>query len=102
MQRDETRVVVLARFMAKEGKEDELLKSLHKLMEPTHKEPGQIRYELNQNVANPRIITFIEKFKDQVAFDSHVAAPYIKDFFQNVAPSLVEDSEVTFHKEIVP
>ncbi len=102
MKKEETQLVVVARFIAKEGKEDELLQSMHKLMEPTHKEPGQLRYELNQNISNPRMITFIEKFRDQSAFDSHIAEPYIKGFFAEVAPHLVQESEVTFHREILP
>lgn len=102
IQRDETRVVVIAKFLAREGKEQELLERMQRLMEPTHKEPGYIRYELNQNVENPRIITYIEKFKDQQAFDTHKNAPYIADFFQNVAPKLVENQEVTLHREVLP
>jgi quinol monooxygenase YgiN len=102
IRRDETRVVVLARFLAKEGKDRDLLEAMHKLMEPTHKEPGYIRYELNQNFDNPRIITYVEKFKDQAAFEVHKNAPYIVDFFQNVAPKLVEQQEVTFHREVLP
>ena len=102
MQLEETKVVVVARFVAKEDKEQELLESMQKLMEPTHKEPGCLRYELNRDVSNPRKITYIEKFRDQAAFDSHVAAPYIKDFFQNVAPNLVAEQEVTFHREVLP
>ena len=102
MQREETRVVVVARFLAREGKEHELVEAMQKLMEPTHKEPGCLRYELNQDVADPRRVTYIEKFADQAAFDSHVAQPYIKDFFRNVAPSLVQEQEVTFHREVLP
>ncbi len=99
--RDETRVVVIARFLAKEGKEQDLLEAMQRLMEPTHKEPGYIRYELNQNFENPRILTYIEKYKDQAAFDEHKSAPYIRDFFQRVAPELVEQQEVTFHREVL-
>lgn len=102
IRRDETRVVVIARFLAREGKEGELLEKMHKLMEPTHKEPGHLRYELNQNVADPRVITYVEKFKDQSAFEAHKNAPYIVDFFKNVAPGLVEQQDVTFHHEILP
>jgi quinol monooxygenase YgiN len=102
IQRDETRVVVIAKFLAREGKEHELLERMHKLMEPTHKEPGYIRYELNQNVENPRIITYVEKFKDQQAFQAHKNAPYIVNFFQDIAPKLVENQEVTFHREVLP
>lgn len=102
IRRDETRVVVIARFVAREGKEGELLEAMQKLMEPTHKESGYLRYELNQNVDNPRVITYIEKFKDQSAFEAHKNAPYIANFFRDIAPKLVEQQDVTFHREVLP
>jgi quinol monooxygenase YgiN len=102
IRRDETRVVVIARFLAREGKDGELLEAMHKLMEPTHKEPGYLRYELNQNVDNPRVITYVEKFKDQSAFEAHKISPYIVSFFRDVAPNLVEQQDVTFHREVLP
>jgi quinol monooxygenase YgiN len=102
IERNETRVVVIAQFTCKEGMERELLESLHSLMAETHAESGCLRYELNQDRSNPNVLTFIEKFADQAAFDAHVAAPYIKNYFDRVAPRLVEKQAVTFHTEILP
>lgn len=97
-----TQVVCVAEFRALEGKTEDLINALHILIEPTVKEPGCVRYELNQRVDDPRRITFIEKWKDQEAFDRHCAMPYIKDFFDNVRPGLVEDFEVKLYQEILP
>jgi quinol monooxygenase YgiN len=99
---DETKVVVVAQFTAKKGKEQLLLEALHELMAPTHQEPGYIRYELNQDVADPANLTFIEKFKDQDAFEIHKNKPYITTFFQSVAPQLVDRQVISLHKEILP
>jgi len=98
----ESEVICVAEFMAKEGREDELLRALHSLLEPTHREEGCIRYELNQAIDNPRAITFIEKFKSKEAFDFHCGTPYIKGFFDEVSPPLVENVTVTLYKEILP
>jgi len=95
-------IVCIAQFTAKEGKENELIKSLHVLMKPTHKEKGCIRYELNQGIENPRLITFVEKWASRKIFDKHCAMPYIEDYFENVAPKLVELQVVTLYKEILP
>lgn len=95
-------IVCVAQFTAKPGKQNQLVRSLHKLMKPTHKEKGCLRYELNQQINNPRIITFIEKWADQKVFDKHCAMPYIKDYFENVAPKLVKSQSVTLHKELLP
>lgn len=98
----ENQVVVIAKFLAKNGKEVELLGALKKLMNPTHKEIGCVRYELNQNVENPRILTYVEKFRDQAAFEVHKNSDYIVDFFKTAAPLLVQEQDVTFHRELLP
>jgi quinol monooxygenase YgiN len=99
---EKTEVVCVAEFYAKEGKTDELIAAMHPLMEPTHKEPGCIRYELNQRQDDPRWITYVEKWKDKKAFDDHCAMPYITHFFNDVQPGLVETFEVKLYHELLP
>jgi quinol monooxygenase YgiN len=95
-------LVCVAQFIAKAGSEDELLKELHSLIGPTTKEKGYIRYELNQGTDNPRQVAFVEKFASREAFDTHCGMPYIKKFFADVAPRLVESQVVTLYKEVLP
>ncbi len=97
-----TQVVCVAEFRAREGKTEELIDALHVLMLPTHKEPGCIRYELNQREDDPRWVTFVEKWKDRKTFDEHCAMPYITNYFDNVRPGLVETFEVKLYQEILP
>lgn len=95
-------IVCVAQFSAKAGKEEELLRALHRLIEPTQKEDGYVRYELNQAIDNSSTITFIEKFKSQEAFDFHCNTPYIKNFFDHTAPDLMDSVVVTLYKEVLP
>ena len=95
-------LVCVAEFRALPGKVEDLIASLHVLMDPTHKEPGCLRYELNQRSDDPIFITFIEKWKDRDAFDQHCAMNYIKHFFDEVRPRLVESFEVKLYEEILP
>jgi quinol monooxygenase YgiN len=99
---EKIQVVCVAEFVAREGMLDELLDAMHVLMEPTHREPGCIRYELNHRVDAPRVLTYIEKWKDQRSFDEHCATPYIARFFGEVRPRLVESYEVKMYREILP
>jgi quinol monooxygenase YgiN len=99
---DGTQVVCVAEFRALDGKTEALIDALHSLMEPTHKEPGCLRYELNQRTNDARCITFIEKWKDRESFDRHCAMSYIKGFFDGVRPHLVEQFEVKLFTEILP
>lgn len=100
--KNDKQVVCVAEFLAAEGKSDELVAALHSLIQPTHREPGCIRYELNRRTDNPRAISFIEKWEDQTAFDKHCAMPYIKHFFDEVRPQLVESFEVKLYEEVLP
>ena len=95
-------VVCVAEFRALEGKTSDLVSALHSLIDATTMEPGCIRYELNQRVDDARWVTFVEKWKDQKAFDEHCQMPYIKHFFDDVRPQLVEDFAVKLYQEILP
>lgn len=95
-------LVCIAEFRALPGNVDDLIASLHILMEPTHKEPGCLRYELNQRNDDSNLIAFIEKWKDRESFDQHCAMNYIKHFFDEVRPGLVESFEVKLYEEILP
>ena len=100
--KNKVQVVCVAEFRASEGKTDDLIAALHSLIEATTKEPGCIRYELNQRVDDDRWITFVEKWKDQKSFDEHCQMPYIQHFFDDVRPGLVEDFAVKLYQEILP
>lgn len=102
LKKAEKEVVCVAQFITKKGKEDALLELLHSLIAPTRKEEGYIRYELNQAIENPRAITFVEKWRSQEDFDLHCNTPYVKEFFLNAGPPLIEKSEVVLFKEILP
>jgi quinol monooxygenase YgiN len=102
VKKNTTQVVCIAEFHAMPGKTEELIVALHSLIEPTHKEPGCLHYHLNQRLDNDRWITFTEKWKDRNTFDTHCAMPYIKHFFDNLRPLLVDEFEVKLYEEIVP
>jgi quinol monooxygenase YgiN len=102
LKKAEKELVCVAQFKAKAGKEEELLVALHGLIPDTRREEGNVRYELNQAIEDPRAITFIEKFASQEAFDFHCNTPYIKGFFDNVSPKLAESVVVTLYREVLP
>ncbi len=102
MKKNTVQVVCVAEFRAFEGKTEELIKALHSLIDDTTKEPGCIRYELNQRVDDDRWVTFVEKWTDQKAFDEHCQMPYIKHYFDVLRPPLVEEFAVKLYQEILP
>ena len=94
-------IVVVAHFTARQGKEGELADLLHSLLEPTRREAGCIRYELNQEVDNPRAFTFAEKFATREAFEAHTKMPYVARVMQQ-AEGLIESRQVRLHRELLP
>jgi quinol monooxygenase YgiN len=102
IRKNETQLVCIAKFIAKEGEVDQLIQNLHQLIPMTLQEGGCIRYELNQCIEDENRITFIEKWYDQKTFDAHCNTPYIVEFFNEGNPHHVEEFEVTLHKELLP
>ncbi|WGK69055.1 putative quinol monooxygenase [Candidatus Haliotispira prima] len=101
---NETQIVVIAEFVAKDGEEQQLIDNLFALVEPTHQEGGCIRYELNQDLDRPQVITFIEKWHSRETLDQHIAKPYIQNFFNGAGPRKPKHTEsftVTFHREFL-
>jgi len=99
--RSEEEIAIVAKFTAKEGKAEALLTEIHHVMEHTLKEEGCRRFVMHQSVDNPGLITVVEKFASQAAFDAHLGAPYTKNLLDKVVPELVEVSDITFHKEVL-
>jgi len=94
-------IIVVAHFKAKPAKEAVLLELLRGLVEPTRKEAGCLRYELNQEIENPTAFTFAEKFINQEAFGAHGKSPYVKSFGERSA-DLIESGQIRLHRELLP
>lgn len=65
-------VRVVARVVARPGKEEELRTLLRGLIEPTRREPGCVVYELLQNTTDPTDFTFVEEWSSEVVDTKHL------------------------------
>jgi quinol monooxygenase YgiN len=101
MGNSEDKISIVVHFTAKPGKDVDLLKSMKDLLEPTRKEPGCIRYELNQEIENKAAFTFAEKFINRAAFETHVKMPYALRFSEH-AEDLVQSKQIRIHRELLP
>jgi quinol monooxygenase YgiN len=43
-------------------------------------EPGCLRFDVNQSIADPSVFLMYEQFTDQAAVDAHGKTPHIADF----------------------
>ena len=71
-------VHVVARYLAKPGKEDEVRRLLVTLIAPSRGELGCYQYDLLRNPDDPRDFCFVERWEDDRALDQHSATEHVK------------------------
>ncbi|WP_244813682.1 putative quinol monooxygenase [Caballeronia sp. Lep1P3] len=86
-------VAVVAIFVAKPGKEEELRKVLEANVEPTRKERGALQYDLHRDIKEPRRFIFVERWESEAALAEHGQSAHIQAF-RAKAPELYEHGEV--------
>jgi quinol monooxygenase YgiN len=73
-----TTVHVIARFLAKSGKEEALKTALVALVVPSRREVDCYQYDLLVNPADPRDFCFVERWDSEKALDQHVETAHVK------------------------
>ena len=79
-------VHVVARFIAKPGKEEVLKTVLTALIAPTRRELGCYQYDLLTNPKDPREFCFVERWESDKALDQHIEMPYLKALSPQLEP----------------
>lgn len=72
-----SKVYVLARVAAKNGREKELEKELRAVVEPVRREPGCERYDLHRGESGYEFF-FYEIWSDRKALEAHGNTPHIE------------------------
>lgn len=92
-------IFVVSKSIVKEGKTVEYKQQTVRLIEETRKEAGCISYDLCEDLDNPNILTFIEKWENKQFLDAHMKTAH----FVEIVPKLKdlrESSELSIYKEI--
>jgi quinol monooxygenase YgiN len=71
-------VHVVARFLAKPGKEDEVKTILLALVAPSRREVDCYQYDLLLNPTDPRDFCFVERWGHDAALDQHSQTSHVK------------------------
>jgi quinol monooxygenase YgiN len=95
------KVHVIARFVAREGKEKQLLALLQGMLIPTRAESGCELYELYESDSRGRFY-FNETWESQAALDRHMATPHFERLKKTGAELVKEPFEVNLVKGILP
>ena len=81
--KDETLAIVATVTVKPEYKED-VLRAIKTVVDATRKEPGNIFYDVFEDINNPLKFVFIETWKSQAAIDSHNKSAHFNDFVKAV------------------
>jgi quinol monooxygenase YgiN len=66
-----SRIGLITRITAAEGKRDELLAALQLVLDEVHKEPGTLVYTFNVDQQNPSLVWTYQMFESAEAFEDH-------------------------------
>jgi quinol monooxygenase YgiN len=93
-------VRVIARSVARKGKEDQLRALLQGMLVPTRGEQGCISYELYESGSKGRFY-FDEAWECQAALDKHITTPHFRHLEQTIGELLDGPFEVNILKRIL-
>ena len=71
--------VVVAQWLAKDGKDDEIAAVLKTAVMNSRAEPGCVLFMANRSTENPRKFVLYEQFRDEAAFQAHLATDSFKE-----------------------
>jgi quinol monooxygenase YgiN len=94
------KVHVIARFVAREGSDNQLKALLQGMLVPTRAESGCESYELYESDSKGRFY-LNETWESQAALDRHMATPHFERLKKAGAELLKEPFEVNLVKELL-
>jgi quinol monooxygenase YgiN len=90
--------VVTAKWTVKDGNEQQVEDAILALVEPSRGEPGNLFYQANRDVDDPRIFFFYEVYADRAAFEAHGSSEHFERLGHGTAIPLLESRERWFYE----
>ena len=88
-------IVLLAKSVLLEGKQQDFIAVAEKLVKATREEPGCLYYDLVQDVSDDKTFYFVEKYQDEAAVEAHKNSEHFQTFVPMMNAFRVGPSEVT-------
>lgn len=86
-------VVLAVTWMAKLGREADVVTVFSKLSEASRKEPGCVLYQVHRHKTDPRRFFIYEQYKDDAALEAHRAAPHFLQHAKKELPRIADRVE---------
>ena len=94
-------VKVVAKHFVKEEKIDEFVEQAKKLVEATLKEKGNIKYELFQDLKDPKILTMIEEWESKEVLDKHMNSEHFTEIVPLLSSFMEKPAEMNLYKKLI-
>lgn len=95
-------LTLIARLTAKPEHAETLGAGLQKLIAPTLKEAGAVRYLLHRDNDDPAVWILYETWRSRADLDAHFAQPYTKAMLDRFPEILAKDMELIFCTQTLP
>ena len=93
-------IKIVAKMLVKADKVEEFKATAQELVEKSNAEAGNIFYSLNVSTANPRLLAFIECWKDQEAIDIHNKTEHFTSILPKLGALFEEGQPVDLFTEV--
>lgn len=93
-------ISIIAKNVVAADKVDEFKTLARELVAETRKEKGCLAYALNQDLKDPTVLTFIERWQDQAAIDLHFAAPHFTRIVPLLGKLQAAPGDVRLYREV--
>jgi quinol monooxygenase YgiN len=90
--------VLIAKWTAKEGEEENVRAALEQLAGPTRAEPGCLMWQPQVDAENPRVFVIYEQYVDEAALGEHSASEHFKRIAIEDAIPRLESRERAFYE----
>ena len=71
-------LVLVARWVAKQGEEEHVRAAVERLAGPTREEPGCLMWQPHRDPDDPRVFFFYEQYADAAALEAHGASEHFR------------------------
>lgn len=93
-------MIVVAKLKARQENLEEMKDALLDMVSKVKDEEGTLVYTLHQDLGNPAVFLFYEKYKDVDALTAHSSTPHFKALFKTIKTLLDGDPEIAMYNEL--
>jgi autoinducer 2-degrading protein len=86
-------VVLAVTWMAKAGREADVIAAFAKLTEEARKEPGCLMFQVHRHKTEQRRFFIYEQYKDDAALEAHRATPHFLQYARKDLPKVADRIE---------